>query len=179
MFAEALPELSPFQGLEDAQIQELSSWLTRVEFPADHVVFTEHSSLDGLYVLVRGQVSVIKTSGGRNMVLAELEAPSVFGEMALLTHQNHSATVRTRTPVTAGLLPYEIFELRIRQNNVTALRIAFNLGRIACHRLRMATRDLLRLAEYAPADVASNGVHRTEDLLEHCTRILKEQAKER
>jgi len=49
-----------------------------------------------MYLLVEGKVSVVKSlQGGDTTQLAELDAPTVFGEMSLIDHAPRSASVIT------------------------------------------------------------------------------------
>lgn len=177
MFQEALTELSPFEGLNDQQIQELSSWLKRVEFQPGQLVFEDDSPPTGLYVLARGKVAVIKDTSKGPLTIAELEAPSAFGEMSLLTHERHSASVRARTLAVTGLLSREAFDARMAEHNRTAFQIALNLGRIACQRLRVTTRELLLLVEAYRQAAPADAEKLTEDVAGFCSRMLTGRAK--
>jgi CRP-like cAMP-binding protein len=66
-----------------------------LELAADTLIFSEGDPGDALYVVVEGSVSVFSTNEeGVDVVLAELQAGDSFGEMALLTGEPRSASVR-------------------------------------------------------------------------------------
>jgi CRP-like cAMP-binding protein len=175
MVTEALPELPIFSGLTPEQIEELSGWLVRLEFLPGQEIFAEGSQPDGLYVVARGGVEVLRTTAAGVRRVAELEGPCVFGEMGFLNSEPHSAAIRALTRITAGLLPCEVYEQRLRENNLTALHIALNLGRVACSRLRVTTDKLLRLSEVCarqqPTPDGKAAVAQELDAL--CKHILK------
>ena len=58
----------------------------------DEIIFETNQEPRGLYVLVEGKVKVTQTKeeGKTPRVLAELEAPTVLGEMALLEKRNRA-----------------------------------------------------------------------------------------
>jgi CRP-like cAMP-binding protein len=175
MVVEALPELPVFSGLTPEQIEELSGWLVRLEFGPGQEIFAERSPPDGLYIVARGRVDVIRNATTGLCRVAELEGPCVFGEMGFLNGEAHSAGIRAQTHVTAGMLPREHYEEKLRENNLTALRIALNLGRVACSRLRATTDKLLRLSEIYTSQHATPE-QRTlvaRELNDLCDRILK------
>lgn len=147
MIKNVLPEIPIFQNLNRDQIDELSTWLTRREIESGKTLFNERDPSDGLYVLARGDVEVLKQTAGGALVIAELEAPTVIGEMGLLIEETRSAAVRTQSRIVAGFLPVELFERMLAERNITALLIALNLGRIACQRLRVTTERLASLSE--------------------------------
>lgn len=148
MVKTVLPEIPVFDSLDRHQIDELSSWLQRKEFGPRQTIFNEGDAPDGLYVLAKGTVEVVKQTAGCPLVVAQLEAPSVFGEMELLAHDDgRSAAVRTTSTIVTGFLPAQVFDAKLRENNLAALHIAVNLGRIACQRLRTTTRKLATISE--------------------------------
>ncbi len=66
-----------------------------LELAADTLIFSEGDPGDALYVVVDGSVSVFSTNEeGVDVALAELGAGDSFGEMALLTGEPRSASVR-------------------------------------------------------------------------------------
>lgn len=155
MIKNILPEIPIFENLNRDQIAELSTWLERKEIARGQIVVKEGEPSDGLYVLARGEVEVIKKTKDGPLVVTELEAPTVVGEMGLLNEESRSADVRTRTEVVCGFLSASLFAKKLEERNLIALLIALNLGRIACLRLRTTT---LRLAELSE-DYARHALH--------------------
>ncbi|MGD0089435.1 MAG: cyclic nucleotide-binding domain-containing protein [Planctomycetota bacterium] len=148
MVETVLHEIPVFDGLDRKQIDELSSWLQRKEFEPAELIIKEGTVPDGLYVLAKGTVDVFKESVMKPLAIAELDAPSVFGEMGLLlVETQRSASVRAKTKVIAGFLPTALFNTKLAANNLAALRIALNLGRISSERLRATTCRLTGLLE--------------------------------
>ena len=151
-----LREIPIFDNLERKQVDELSDWLQRREYGAGENVIREGERPDGLYVLAKGTAEVVKETAGGSLVIATVEAPSVFGEMGLLNEEEaRSAGVRAQTKLVTGFLPAPLFASKLAENNLTALRIGVNLGRIACQRLRSTTRKLTALSE----DVTRHALH--------------------
>ena len=151
MIDAVLAEIPVFQNFDRAQLYELNGWLQRRDFEAGAVILKEGDPSLGLYVLAKGDVDVIKKPKGREVHVATLQAPSVL-EMGVMISEPRTAEVRALTPVTVGFLPVELFEEKLAANNILALRIALNLGRIACQRLRSTTRKLTELTEMHAQD---------------------------
>ena len=142
MLEKTITEVEIFKGLTKQQVEELYSWMERRDFPASVEILKEGEVTNGLYMLCSGKVRVVKSSTKGRFKLDEITAPSFFGEVALLDRSMRSATVRTETEVTTGFLPSEVFETKVQSNNLTALRISLNLGRILSRRFRSVTRHL-------------------------------------
>src|SRR5262245_21242172 len=62
-------------------------------FRAREVIFREGDKPDGVYYLCTGKVQVSRKLGGHDQVVAQLEADSVFGELAMVDDRPRSATV--------------------------------------------------------------------------------------
>ena len=72
----------------------------RAHFEAEEIIFEEGDRGDRLYIIVDGEVEVVRrTRGGTDDVLAVLGPGECFGEMALVSDRPRSATARSRTKV--------------------------------------------------------------------------------
>ena len=89
----------------------------------------------GLFILIGGRVSVVKASKFGKVKLTEIEAPSILGEVGLLSGKARTARVRALTPVCAGFIPATLFRTKLAQRNITALCLCLNIARILCKRL--------------------------------------------
>jgi len=87
-------------GLNDADIDHLQSLLRLQSFEAGSMIVRRGDAADRLYLLVRGEVSVIvDLPGGGSKRLSTLSAGMCFGESALLVGGTRSADVRADSPV--------------------------------------------------------------------------------
>jgi CRP/FNR family cyclic AMP-dependent transcriptional regulator len=142
MMENVVNKVDVFKGLNKWQVDELMSWMQRMEFGANEEIFAEGQLPDGLYLLCQGRVSVNKASSAGKMRLADIEAPSFFGEMGLLNGAERSAGVKAVNRVLCGLLPTDLFEAKLAAHNLTAHMIALNIGRLVCQRLRDTNKKL-------------------------------------
>ena len=83
--------------LRDDDLAMLGSALKSVVFGTDEIICREGDSGDAFFVLHRGNVEVVaRGAAGHETHVADLQAPAFFGEMALLTGEARSATVRAK-----------------------------------------------------------------------------------
>jgi len=108
------------------------------DFPAGAVVFEEGDPGSRLYVIVSGQVRIVKRTGGRAVTLARLGAGEFFGEMALLDRQPRSASAVVEEPARLLELDEAAFERIVADRGEVALRILKKLSK----RLREANRQI-------------------------------------
>jgi CRP-like cAMP-binding protein len=123
-----------------ADILDYCEGLKQVSFKPGTVMLPEGERLGRLYVLVDGQVEVIRE---RTQVTHVDEPGSIFGEMAVLLDMPHSATVKALSAVTAYEIPDALTFLDSRPE--FALHIATMLAR----RLYYTTSYLVDLQQQA------------------------------
>lgn len=73
--------------------------VSRMQFPAGEVIFRQGDTADFVYVIVNGEVEVVREEASGENVLARLTQGHYFGEMALLSNAPRTATVRAVTDV--------------------------------------------------------------------------------
>lgn len=93
MMAHKLQELPLFAECPEALLEALATQLRSMAYMPGQVVFGQGESGDTLYVVARGKVSI--HLDGRNEPLALLENGSVFGEMAVLSGEPRTATIKS------------------------------------------------------------------------------------
>jgi CRP-like cAMP-binding protein len=64
----------------------------------------------GLYVVLKGEVDVVRDEGAKRVPLATLRTGEVFGEISLLQHQPTNASVTASAPTTILFLAREYFQ---------------------------------------------------------------------
>src|SRR3712207_9346800 len=93
----SLRDVPFFRHLNDEEREELEDLLEPASFEAGETIFEEGGPEERLYVITSGTVEGHKmVIPGRRQRLATIEAPTVVGEMGLLTEPRATATVEAR-----------------------------------------------------------------------------------
>src|SRR5215213_11129187 len=90
-----LRKIPLFADLSEEDLEQLYKMAETVSIPAGHLVLREGDPGDSLYVLLDGELEVIKRQGSQDILLAVYKPGQFFGEMALLEQAPRSASVRT------------------------------------------------------------------------------------
>lgn len=85
-----------FRELEREDLVDLLRGASKAVFEPGDLVFEEKSPGHAMYVVVHGKFEVFKQVGGAEAHVAFVLAGEHFGEMALLTDRNRTASVRAR-----------------------------------------------------------------------------------
>jgi CPA1 family monovalent cation:H+ antiporter len=89
-----------FSGVSAAALEALSARAQTVTFLAGDDVIGEGERGNALYIVMQGEVSVIRLQGETKTHLADLGVGAFFGEAALLGDDVRTATVKAVTPST-------------------------------------------------------------------------------
>ena len=93
---ESLRAIPLFSRVRDEDLEDIASHLIERRFPKHSTVVEEGLPGDYMYVIREGRVKVTKASDdGREKIMNFLDAGSFFGDMALLTGEVRSASVKT------------------------------------------------------------------------------------
>jgi CRP-like cAMP-binding protein len=134
-----LRSIGLFGAVGDEALEFLADRLTVIQPSAGTTVFREGDDARDLYVVINGEMEVLKKSGaGVDARVAMLGPSDWFGEMSVLDVQPRSATVRALAPsrllrVSAGDLD-ALYRHDLKAYSIIVLNIARELSR----RLRVA-----------------------------------------
>jgi len=148
-----LREVELFADLDERQRAALWAVAREVEFAEGAFIFGEGESGETLYILKEGKVEVsrkltlLSSSEEREKTLVTLDArnhPS-FGEMALLTNEVRSATVRALSRCKMVAITSGDFHRLCDEDARLGYLVLARMGRQLSERLRRANQDILNL----------------------------------
>jgi di/tricarboxylate transporter/CRP-like cAMP-binding protein len=146
---ELLSTVDLFAGLDRIALARLAANLDPVTFESGEAACVRGEPGDSLYIVSQGTLGVYIAGGDGHaeVRVATLRAPACFGEMALLTGEPRSATVRAVGPAEALRLDRTRFVELLRREPTIGLSISATLSR----RLVQADQRYLRLEKTAVA----------------------------
>lgn len=101
MYIQGLSSIPVFSSLPAKEIEHLELTLPIVTFAPGEVLLEEGCSDDKFYILLEGEVEIIKSIGSEDeRILGVRQAGSLLGEMSLFSDAGcHTASVRSLTPL--------------------------------------------------------------------------------
>lgn len=136
---EQLNMLPMFAGMTDQERQQLVDIASTMTFPPGEVVMRQGKTSRNLLVLLEGRCQVVvfgSGPGSSEIVLAELQPHEHFGEMSFFEGAPHSASVRATTAVKLLRIERTDYDLLIKDGNLAAYKLAFNMVGKLAERLR-------------------------------------------
>lgn len=137
LYAKVLALVPLLKTLAPDEVDEIMAISKLLKVRKGVKVVEEGDEAEAMYILVEGTAQVTKTlPGGESTPLAEIKAPTVFGEMALIDHEPRSASVVTLTDTVLFQVNLQAFnELRGRYRPA-AFKVLRSIAPTLCGRLR-------------------------------------------
>ena len=119
-------------------------------FANSEYIFREGESAAYAYIIKSGTIEITKHSADGEQVLAELAAPTIFGEMALIDGNPRSAGARAKENTVVTEVTADTFKTYLSKNPEAAVRIMKTIS----ENLRKSNQIV---AKYERTDAASDG----------------------
>ena len=127
--ARAARGIDLFQPLSDAELRTVASRLRPLHYAAGEKIIEEGAAGDSLFLVDRGEVRVLRRLGGAPREIARLGEGECFGEMAMLTGQQRTATVVASTDVDVFMIDKAGFQDILAANPDVAVDISALLAK--------------------------------------------------
>jgi CRP-like cAMP-binding protein len=164
--ASTLKNMTLCRALSAAELDAIAAIAERREIAAGKELFREGDAGDGLYLVISGEINVIKLGAEGELVLAKLGAGAVLGEMSLITSDARSATGRATAATVALHLPAAGFRSLLDAGSTAALKIACAIAEVLARRLAAMNSLVLGLSGKPAPGAKGASAMKTQDLRE-------------
>jgi response regulator RpfG family c-di-GMP phosphodiesterase len=173
-----------FAGLNEESIDRIASHLKKVSFEKDEIICREGEPGDSMFMIAEGEVSIEKDMGWGQRELRRMRAKEAFGEMALISREARSATVRAITRTECLQFDQEGFAALLEKDPHFAQRVAQVLTKWLSALGRKTSEELVgsyRALMFALANLADSRDPETGDHLErtrnYCVLLAEKMSK--
>ncbi len=128
-----------FQTLTRDELEEIVDLTESISLTSGEVLFEQGTHSEALYVIESGCLEVRSVASvGQEIVLAELEAGTVVGEMSIIERSPRSATVEALETTHLFRLARDDFETLRRRDHASAYKLILQLASTLGERRREA-----------------------------------------
>src|SRR6516162_8191785 len=128
--ADTIRSIPIFSGLSREDVAKVLGKMEEISFETGATIFSQDEHGDAFYLIQSGAVQVLLESGGdKSEVIAILGARDWFGEMALLSGEPRSATIRTIKPSSLWRLRREDWDELIEKHPTWLLQFCATLSK--------------------------------------------------
>ncbi len=120
---EILKQIPFFAELPDEDLQAIDEKVQLQYFGPHQTIFEQGDYGEEMFIIKRGRVEVLRD----NSIIAELQEPAFFGEMALVSEEPRNAGVRALTDVEALVLKKEDFKSLLENKPSIASNVSYEV----------------------------------------------------
>ena len=146
-YAAALKAMALCRTLSVVELDAIAAIVETQDVAAGKDLFREGDPGDGLFLVVTGEIDVIKRGPRGDRSLARMGAGGVLGEMSLITSDMRSATGRAIVDSRVLRLPVQRFRTLLDGGSTAALKIAAAIAEVLARRLAAMNTMVLELAD--------------------------------
>jgi CRP-like cAMP-binding protein len=107
---------SVFHDLPQQELDTVRAQLQTMQIDAGEVIVRQGAPADKFFIIVDGEVEVVRDDDGQQRTLATLKRGQFFGEMAILRDAPRMATVRALVPTTVFAMERDAFRGLVGQS---------------------------------------------------------------
>ncbi|HLC85487.1 MAG TPA: cyclic nucleotide-binding domain-containing protein [Candidatus Nanoarchaeia archaeon] len=131
-----------FTGLKRSEVGHLARLMFKRTFKEGEIIFVEKDIGSAMYIIMNGKVSILKQAGKKVKPVAHLSNGSFFGEMALLTDAQRSATARADAKTELLVFFKKDLEHVLEEDPAMGLKLMRKLAEVLAQRLQHAITQL-------------------------------------
>jgi CRP-like cAMP-binding protein len=153
-----LLEAPMFGDLDPGELSEIVHIMQVQRFREGQEIFHEGDAGDAWFVIFDGEADVFKSEDfAPARRIARIGPRACFGEMAILDHSPRSATITAIGDTTVFRFPRKDFERLLKDGNLAAYKLIYEMAKVLCVRARNTTQQLTE----ALAQTSHERLHRT------------------
>jgi CRP/FNR family cyclic AMP-dependent transcriptional regulator len=151
---EIMQQVLLFRDLDKEDLSRLAEIATEERFPMGYQIFAEGTVGDSLYIVKYGTAAVLKNVHEEDEEMAHMGCGQHFGEMALISDETRSATIKAVERTELIRIKRQDLERLLAQDPALAHRVYRAIARYLCGRLRETTAELAFIKEAAKRHVS-------------------------
>jgi CRP-like cAMP-binding protein len=144
--AAALKGMNLCRALSSAEVDAIAAIAETREIAAGRELFREGEPGDGLFLVVSGEIDIVKSGPAGPRSLAHLGEGAILGEISLLTSEARSATGRALIDTRVLHLPMQPFRALLAAGSTAALKMVAAIGEVLARRLATMNVKVIELA---------------------------------
>ena len=134
-----LASIPLFRGIDLAKRKLVAMSSDRINFVAGDTVFNEGDVADAVFMMIQGQVKVIKENAEASIELAEIKGSALLGETGVILTRRRSATIVAIADCTMLRIEGQVFIDLLEQ----VPQITLALARELAERLERSNNQIL------------------------------------
>lgn len=143
-----LRQVPMFSCIEPGKLKKLAFSSHRMHFDTGETLFRQDDDADHAYIIITGHAEVLTDGPKGPILIAEIPAGNIVGEIALLCGGSRRATVRAAEPLDVLVIENKCFMRMLAEDGMACTKVL----RVVAERLAETTADLIAARAALNAD---------------------------
>tara|TARA_B100001248_G_scaffold241598_1_gene208402 strand:+ start:74983 stop:75483 length:501 start_codon:yes stop_codon:yes gene_type:complete len=140
-------QFSIFTVADKKDFDQLMKKFRSVKLKAGEVLFNQGDVGDTLFLVEEGSLEIIIQGDNKEQTVAVLKPGDIVGEMALVTKEVRSATVKTSEETRLLALTKERFDEILKADPKIAIQVVHNVAALLAKRLQTTNKLIDKIAQ--------------------------------
>jgi CRP-like cAMP-binding protein len=161
-----LKDIPFFRDLTKEELIEIARITEEVNLGKNSFLFHQNDEADSFYIILEGEVEVIKTFSDKEQKLVNMSKGAIIGEMAFLTETRRSGSVRSTVQTRMIKIPRADFKQLMIEENIAAYKLVYRIAQILSFRLARLSEQFV--------DQFEKDSHKKEGFIEYFKKIFSD-----
>ncbi|MEQ8167289.1 MAG: cyclic nucleotide-binding domain-containing protein [Candidatus Eremiobacterota bacterium] len=157
-----IPLLRDLTKEERKQIAEITEEIT---LSKNSFLFRQGDEADSFYIILEGEVEVIKVFSEKEQKLVNMSKGAIIGEMAFLTETRRTGTIRATEQTKLIKISKDKFKKLMQEENIAVYKLVYRISQILSFRLA-------RISEQFVDQFKTDKTAKQENIIEYCRKLF-------
>ena len=154
-----------FRDLTKEEIKQIAEITEEIKLPKNSFLFRQGDEADSFYIILEGEVEVIKVFSDKEQKLVNMSKGAIIGEMAFLTETRRTGSVRATEQTRLIKIGKDEFKRLMKEENIAVYKLVYRIAQILSFRLA-------RLSEQFVDNFESDKTYKKEGFIEYFRRLF-------
>ncbi len=160
-----LKDIPLFRDLTKEELKQIAEITEEINLSKNSFLFRQGEEADSFYIILEGEVEVIKEFSKKEQKLVNMSKGAIIGEMAFLTETRRTGSIRATEKTKLIKISKEKFKKLMKEENIAVYKLIYRISQILSFRLA-------RISEQFVDQYESEQIPRQEGIIEYCRKLF-------
>ena len=160
-----LKEIPLFRDLKREEIKQIAEITEEITMSKNSFLFKQGDEADSFYIILEGEVEVIKEFSQKEQKLVNMSRGAIIGEMAFLTETRRTGTIRATEETKLIKISKDKFKKLMEEEHIAVYKLVYRIAQILSFRLA-------RISEQFVDQLKTDKTTNQENIIEYCRKLF-------
>ncbi|MEQ8186927.1 MAG: cyclic nucleotide-binding domain-containing protein [Candidatus Eremiobacterota bacterium] len=162
-----LKDIPLFRDLAKEEIKQIAEITEEINLSKNSFLFQQGDEGDSFYIILNGEVEVIKVFSKKEQKLVNMSKGAIIGEMAFLTETRRTGSVRATEQTHLIKIGKHEFKRLVKEEHIAVYKLVYRIAQILSFRLA-------RISEQFVDHFETDSTPKQEGLIEYFRKLFSD-----